>query len=92
MGFELSDDGQGGIKAKIFDVESPLQMHLDSQFNLAGNYSTQGDIELRPNAPREIAEMLNSYTSVSKDIQEALSLFVESKGRDAYSIRWKSIN
>jgi general secretion pathway protein N len=88
LGFDLSEDGQGGIKAKIFDVEGPLQLQLDSQFNLTGDYLTQGQIQLRPSAPKEIADLLNNYTNVSREVQEVLLLFVESKGRDTYSVRW----
>lgn len=90
LGFELVEDGQGGVNAKIFDVEGPLELKLDSQFNLLGDYNTQGDVSLRPNAPTEIAELLNNYTNVSHEIQEVLSLFVERKGQDQYSIRWVS--
>ena len=90
LGFDLKEDGNGGIKANIFDIESPLQMQLDSQFNFIGNYNTIGEIKLRPGAPREIGELLDSYTNVSKDIQEVFSLFVESRGRDTYAIRWQN--
>lgn len=87
LGFELIEDGQGGIKAKIFDVEGPIKLQLDSQFNLNGDYDTQGEIQLRPAAPRELGELLNNYTNVSREIQEALSIFLEPKGRDTYSVR-----
>ena len=88
LGFEFNEDGQGGVNAKIFDVEGPVQLQLDSQFNLIGDYQTEGEIQLRPNAPQEIADLLNNYTNVSREVQEVLSLFVEAKGRGLYSIRW----
>ena len=90
LGFDLKEDSKGGIQATIYDIESPLQMRLDSQFNFIGDYNTTGEIQLRPGAPREIGELLDSYTNVSREVQEVLSLFVESKGRDAYSIRWQN--
>ncbi len=88
IGFELGDNGQGAITAKIFDVEGPLQLQLESQFDLLGKYLTEGEVGLRPNAPTELAELLNNYTNVSRDIQQVLSLFVERKGRDQFSVRW----
>ena len=88
LGFEFGEDGQGGVNAKVFDVEGPLQLQLNSQFDLVGGYNTQGEVSLRPNAPTEIADLLNNYTNVSREVQEVLSLFVERKGRDQYSVRW----
>ena len=88
LGFEFAEDGTGGIKAKIFDVEGPMQVQLDSQFNLAGNYLTEGEVQLRPSAPKEIADLFYNYTQVSHDVQEVLALFVQAKGQNAYSIRW----
>lgn len=58
IAFDLSEDGQGGMAAKVFDIEGPLQLDLDSQFSLAGAYAIRGNIVLRPNAPQEIAQLL----------------------------------
>jgi len=88
VGFDFNDDGQGGIQAKIYDVEGPIQVQLDSQFNLTGNYLTEGEIQLRPNAPQEMRDLFENYTNVAREVQEVLSLFVRSTGRDTYSIRW----
>lgn len=88
IGFDFNEDGNGGVQAKIFDIDSPMEMQLDSQFNFAGDYNTVGEIKLKPNAPREIGELLDNYTNVSREVQEVLSLFVERKGQNGYSIRW----
>ena len=88
LGFDLVEDGQGGIRADIYDIEGPIQVKLDSQFNLNGDYNTEGQLQLRASAPREIGEMLNNYANVSRDVQEVLSLFLESRGPGLYSLRW----
>jgi general secretion pathway protein N len=58
LAFDLSQNGEGGIAAKVFDIEGPLQLDLDSQFDLAGAYTIRGNIILRPGAPQEIAQLL----------------------------------
>ena len=88
LGFDLTEDGSGGVNAKILDVDGPLQLQLNSQFNLAGKYDTKGEIHLRPNTPREIVELIDGYTNVSREVQEVLSLFVENRGQGTYSVRW----
>lgn len=88
IGFEFNQDGQGGIKAKVFDVEGPLKLELDSQFDLLGTYLTEGEVGLRPGAPSELFELIDNYSNVSREIQQVLSLFLEKKGRDMYSVRW----
>lgn len=59
IAFDLSEDGQGGVGAKVFDIEGPLQLDLNSQFSLAGAYAVRGNIVLRPNAPQEISQLLS---------------------------------
>lgn len=58
IAFDLSDDGEGGLAAKVFDIEGPLQLDMNSQFSLAGAYAIRGNVVLRPNAPQDIAQLL----------------------------------
>ena len=88
IGFEFTEDGVGGIKAQIFDVDSYMQVRLNSQFNLAGQYNTNGEIQLSQTTPQEIHDLFKNYTNVSRDVQAVLSLFVQATGRDTYSIQW----
>lgn len=74
IAFDLSEDGQGGIGAKVFDIDGPLQLDLSSQFSLAGEYVIRGDIVLRPDAPQEIGQLL--------------MIVAEETGRDQFSVEW----
>ncbi len=58
IAFELSEGKNGGIAAKVFDLEGPLELDLQSQFNLTGDFDIRGNIVLRQNAPQEIAQLL----------------------------------
>lgn len=58
IAFELSEGNAGKMSAKIFDLEGPLELDLESQFNLTGQFDIRGDIVLRQNAPQEIAQLL----------------------------------
>jgi general secretion pathway protein N len=58
IAFDLSEDSQGGLAAKVFDIEGPVEVDLDSRFSLAGAYDIRGNIALRPGAPQEIGQLL----------------------------------
>lgn len=58
IAFDLSENGEGGIGARIFDIEGPLELDLNSSFNLGGAYAIRGTIGLRPQAPVEIGQLL----------------------------------
>ncbi|MEX1031860.1 MAG: type II secretion system protein N [Cellvibrionaceae bacterium] len=74
IAFDLGEDGQGGMNAKVFDIEGPLQLDLDSQFTLAGAYTIRGNIVLRPDAPEEIAQLL--------------AIVAEEIRRGEYNVEW----
>jgi general secretion pathway protein N len=74
LAFDVSEDGQGGLAAKVFDIEGPLQLDLNSQFSLAGAYAIRGNIALRPDAPRELAQLL--------------MIVAKETGQDQFSIEW----
>ncbi|MGI1679600.1 MAG: type II secretion system protein N [Cellvibrionaceae bacterium] len=67
IAFELSGGKNGSIAAKVFDLEGPLELDLQSQFNLTGDFDIRGDIILRQNAPQEIAQLL---MIIAKEIKE----------------------
>lgn len=58
IAFDLSENGQGGIAAQIFDIDGPLDLDLNSSFDPAGSYLVRGTIALRPQAPVEIGQLL----------------------------------
>lgn len=74
IAFDLSENGQGGIGAKVFDIEGPMQLDLNSDFSLAGEYAIRGNIALRPNAPQEIGQLL--------------MIVAEETGRGQFNVNW----
>lgn len=74
IAFDLSQDGQGGIAAKVFDIEGPMELDLNSRLTLAGAYDIRGDIVLRPGAPQEIAQLL--------------MIIARETGRGQFSVEW----
>lgn len=74
IAFELKENDKGGIHAKVFDIEGPMKLDLNSNFSIAGAYDIRGDIELRQNAPQEISQML--------------SIIAQQKGQNKYYFEW----
>lgn len=58
IAFDLLENGEGGVAAKIFDIEGPLEIDLESSWALNGAYLIRGNIGLRPQAPVEIGQLL----------------------------------
>ncbi|GAB1258609.1 GspN family type II secretion system protein ExeN [Aurantivibrio plasticivorans] len=67
MAFDLQADGAGGMRATVEDIEGPMGLDIISTFSLNGAYDIRGDIELRPNAPQEIAQLL---TIIAKQVSQ----------------------
>jgi len=74
IAFDLSADGSGGLKAKVFDIEGPLQLDLNTQFSMSGAYDIRGDIGLRQEAPVEIGQLLQ--------------VIADQNGQDSFSVEW----
>lgn len=74
IAFDLLEDGSGGLNAKIFDIEGPLQLDLNTQFSMSGAYDIRGDIDLRQEAPVEIGQLLQ--------------VIANQKGQDSFSVEW----
>ncbi|MGQ9426936.1 type II secretion system protein N [Gilvimarinus sp. F26214L] len=58
IAFDLTEDGEGGVGAQVFDIEGPLELDLNSRFTLAGAYAIRGNIGLRQDAPPELGQLL----------------------------------
>lgn len=58
IAFDLGQDNNGGIQAKVFDVEGPMKLDLTALISLSGQYDIRGDIIVKPEAPQEIAQFL----------------------------------
>lgn len=74
VAFDLSENGQGGLAAQIFDIEGPLAIDLSSSWELSGAYLIRGTIGLRPQAPVEIGQLLR--------------IVGEEQQRDQFAIEW----
>lgn len=74
IAFDLSENGEGGIAARMFDIEGPLDLDLNSSVQLSGAYDIRGRIGLRPQAPMEIGQLLRI---VGEEVQ-----------RDQFRIEW----
>ncbi len=74
IAFDLSEDGSGGLKAKIFDIEGPLKLDLNTQFSMSGAYDIRGNIDLRQEAPVEIGQLLQ--------------VIANQKGQNSFSVEW----
>jgi general secretion pathway protein N len=74
IAFDLTQDGNGGLAAKVFDIDGPLKLDLNSQFSLAGAYDIRGNIVLKPGAPQEIGQLL--------------MIVARETGRGEFSVEW----
>lgn len=74
LAFDLAEGEQGGVAARVFDIEGPMEVDLNSQFSLAGAYAIRGSINLRPAAPPELGQLL--------------SVIASRTGRDQFAIEW----
>lgn len=74
IAFDLTENGEGGIAARMFDIEGPLDLDLNSSVQLNGAYVIRGTIGLRPEAPVEIGQLLRI---VGEEVQ-----------RDQFRIEW----
>lgn len=67
---ELNDDTQGGINAKIFNIDGPVQVQLDAAIAAAGGGTVKGDVVMS----RGFAEQINAGAWIS--------MFAQADGTD----------
>lgn len=67
---ELSDDTQGGINAKIFNIDGPVQVQLDAAIASAGGGNVKGEVVMS----RGFAEQINAGAWIS--------MFAQADGTD----------
>ncbi len=57
---KLSGDGQGGVKAEIFDLQGPVKIDLHARMPASDPFSVQGGIALEDAAPKELAQLFTA--------------------------------
>ncbi len=57
----LQEDGQGGVKADVFDLQGPLKIKLKASLPRNASPSTTGTLRLLEGAPPEIGQVLTAF-------------------------------
>lgn len=64
---EVTGNGEGGIRAKVQDIEGELAVDLQMEFTPGKPFSAAGTITPRANAPEEFKQALDNFAELQGD-------------------------